>query len=520
MTDIKISEMQELLPYNDQEGTGGVEEDDFLPIIDISATDPVDLNKKVKVSTLFENYAPINSPEFTGQPKVPTATLNSTDTGIITNIDWVNSKLATLNLSNLADVSSTSPTNGQGLIYNDTTNEWEPGSITTGGTGGGGGSNYIVENYDGNVPTTTGDAPSDYLIIGEGAFIAGLDLVPAFLGNTSDDSLVIGKNSSITNGRSALAIGPNSSVEGAENGIALGRLASVEGDTTLSGGIAIGNGAEVIDSENGLSVGPSSRTENGDSSVALGANAVVEADNSIQLGAGTNNTSDTLQFKDITLANTQGLYTNYTTPVNYTPVDNDNITSHLTAIDTALGSAGGSGSTEDYLAVNSTGTAPSASGTDAIALGQNAQSTNTVTIAIGQDAVAGGFAAFNTIAIGQAAIANRGNSIAVGSNSEAKGTDSISIGHDAEATNNNSTAIGEDAICSGEGSVQLGTGNNSVNASLQFRNTRVATSEGIYIPPTSGTPSIAPTAGTSRFDSSTNTLYIYNGTTWKSTVLT
>ncbi len=42
----------------------------------------------------------------------------------------------------------------------------------------------------------------------------------------------------------------------------------------------------------------------------------------------------------------------------------------------------------------------------------------------------------------------------------------------------------------------------------------------ILIPSTSGAPSDSPTAGTVRFDASTNILYIYNGTSWVSTTLT
>lgn len=41
-----------------------------------------------------------------------------------------------------------------------------------------------------------------------------------------------------------------------------------------------------------------------------------------------------------------------------------------------------------------------------------------------------------------------------------------------------------------------------------------------FIPSTSGVPITTPAAGTSRFDSGTNTLYIYNGTSWVSAVLT
>ena len=122
-----------------------------------------------------------------------------------------------------------------------------------------GGSDYFVENFDGDLPTVAGT-----------------------------DTLAIGESASSTGFRS-IAIGWNSSAD----------------DT---------------------------------SSVAIGAGASSEGNGAFQLGAGNNPTTNTLQYRDVTIANATDLFTSFAAPSNYTPADEDSVTSHLIAIDTALGS--------------------------------------------------------------------------------------------------------------------------------------------------------------------------------------
>ena len=132
MADIKISEMEELLPYNDLEKTGGVQDEDVLTILDVSELEPAKLNKKVKVSTLLEKYSQINSPIFTGSPKTPTPSLTLQTATNIVNVNWVVEKLKQLTLPDLADVQSTlNPQDGQTLVYDSLSNEWKAGSSTT-----------------------------------------------------------------------------------------------------------------------------------------------------------------------------------------------------------------------------------------------------------------------------------------------------------------------------------------------------------------------------------------------------
>ena len=85
---------------------------------------------------------------------------------------------------------------------------------------------------------------------------------------------------------------------------------------------------------NAIGIGQDSSSNN-TNSIAIGTTAIVTADDAIQLGTGTNNTISTLQYLNNTLANTEGLYTNHTA-INYTAIDADNITSHLSGIDTEL----------------------------------------------------------------------------------------------------------------------------------------------------------------------------------------
>ena len=129
------------------------------------------------------------------------------------------------------------------------------------------------------------------------------------------ESISIG-HFSRTENNFAIAIGQSAVAEG-EDDIAIGRFASATG----------------VDS---VSIGDNSGASGSDS-VALGSGASADNTRAVQISTGTNNDIDTLQFLTNRLANAEGLYTSFTAPSNYTPADTDNITSHLTAIDGALG---------------------------------------------------------------------------------------------------------------------------------------------------------------------------------------
>lgn len=56
MSEIKISEMPELLPFDNYTLEGGVDGADLLPILDTSESDVTLQNKKVSIQTIFEDY--------------------------------------------------------------------------------------------------------------------------------------------------------------------------------------------------------------------------------------------------------------------------------------------------------------------------------------------------------------------------------------------------------------------------------------------------------------------------------
>lgn len=172
--------------------------------------------------------------------------------------------------------------------------------------------------------------------IGEGFVDASGDraiAIGAFgTGATSNDAIAIG--SAILNEfQDSIAIGPGAGT-GADNvtvvghdanaaglsAVALGHNADASGDTS----VAIGEGANASETD----------------SIAIGDGAVASGLNAVQIGAGTNASASTLNYLGAALANQDGLLTSFETPSNYTPVDSDNVTSHLEAIDTALANTG------------------------------------------------------------------------------------------------------------------------------------------------------------------------------------
>ncbi|WP_439412555.1 YadA-like family protein, partial [Enterobacter ludwigii] len=96
-----------------------------------------------------------------------------------------------------------------------------------------------------------------------------------------------------------------------------------------------------------------------------------------------------------------------------------------------------------YLKVNSDGTEATASGADAIALGQG-------TVASGD----------NSVATGNGAQASGSGSIASGHNSNAAGEASVAIGENASVTANNSVALGAGSVADRDNTVSVGSSGN------------------------------------------------------------
>lgn len=138
----------------------------------------------------------------------------------------------------------------------------------------------------------------------------------------------------------------------------------------------------------------------------------------------------------------------------------DNAGGAFGAVDTALNSIVG-GST--YVRVNSSGPAANASGTDAIALGGNAQATQSGSIAVGLNSSSTGV---NSIAIGTGATAT--GSVAVGAGASAA-NGGAAYGDGAVATAPLSTAIGPNASATAANAVAIGSGStNTVANTVSF----------------------------------------------------
>ncbi|WP_456238758.1 YadA-like family protein [Paraburkholderia haematera] len=127
--------------------------------------------------------------------------------------------------------------------------------------------------------------------------------------------------------------------------------------------------------------------------------------------------------------------------------------------------SGGGGSTT-YVNINTPstgGTAASASGTDAIAIGNGAIASGTAAIAIGKDAVTAGD---NSVAMGQGASAPNTNSVALGSNSTTDRDNSVSMGstgHERQITNVAAGTQATDAVNLGQLNNAMGGMQQSIN---------------------------------------------------------
>ena len=114
---------------------------------------------------------------------------------------------------------------------------------------------------------------------------------------------------------------------------------------------------------------------------------------------------------------------------------------------------------------------------------------------------------YNTINLGQNNSVNKSDSIVIGRYSECLATKSIALGYEAYVESDNDID---------SNMVQIGKGYNSKPETIQYLNNTIATADGLFVAETSGVPATVLQNGTPRWDSATGTLYISDGTTWKS----
>jgi hypothetical protein len=154
-------------------------------------------------------------------------------------------------------------------------------------------------------------------------------------------------------------------------------------------------------------------------------------------------------------------------------IDGINGTSGSSGVDNGLpGLVAGTGTNSMRSAASLTTTAAIASSTNSIAIGNEAEATNSNNLAIGFNTVASGNASFaigisssatnfNTMVIGNASLASGLGGTSIGYSATASGSQSISIGSFSQATAGDGIALGRSAVASASQAVAIG---NSVTA--------------------------------------------------------
>jgi hypothetical protein len=155
-------------------------------------------------------------------------------------------------------------------------------------------------------------------------------------------------------------------------------------------------------------------------------------------------------------------------------VDNDTSLMTSAAIDDRINAAGGGGggSLELYAENPSSPTAPSATGTNAVAIGSNTEATGDRSMALIEGANATGLRGFavgfnttasgsNSVAMGASARATAAHAFAIGTLTDATSINSLAVGHNAQtATGASAVAIGQ-SYASGTDSFAAAIANNS-----------------------------------------------------------
>ena len=215
--------------------------------------------------------------------------------------------------------------------------------------------------------------------------------------------------------------------------IAIGKNA----EATATNSIAIGDGADAK-AQNNIAIGLNSNAGSSYAhSIALGKSATVTSSAQLMLGAPNGYTG---ALTSIRVGNTS-----------YSPSNNYDLATKKYVDDNAGG--GGSGGLGNYGEVNSTGTAASANGTDAIAIGEFSQASGS-----------------NDIAIGSSSLASNNAGTAVGYDSTANGFKGSAFGERANNSHNYSVCIGSQATTSAANQVMLG---NSSISDLRCQDTSI-----------------------------------------------
>ena len=332
--------------------------------------------------------------------------------------------------------------------------------------GGGGSPDLFAESYDGTsgLPVATGStnavAVGRSYASGTDSFAAAIANNTATYGAQGANSIAMGKRAKAVDSTS-VAVGQDSSA--ANGGYALGLEALASGtqslalggatDATAAYATALGKGAQA--------------THQG--ATAIGYLAATTTTNQVAVGA----SGHTVRVS--------GVYNLPTADGTANQVLTTDGSGAVTFAD-----AGGGGSALELYAENPvTPTAPSATGDNAVAIGDSALSTGLNSMAIGKARAAGnnsfaaaiatsstsyGASGSNSIAIGSLSKATASDAVAIGDRAIASSAPSLALGARAEATAPNAIAIGLLSDATGAGSVAIGNGYSFIGPQATFYN--------------------------------------------------
>ena len=375
-------------------------------------------------------------------------------------------------LSDLSNVASTAPADGQVLTY-DTTNGWQPETPVSGGialtdlsvsanTASGGGA-LSYDNTTGvfsftPADTSGGGGGSGYSWLAGGTlqmqYAQKTDTATVSLSAATDTVLHTDLQVTITPSSASSKIRLDAQVFG-EHGDAsnpYNAMVFFYRNTTKLGAAA--SGSRLV----GVATLPTTFHSNAGSTPEFGSYTFFDEPN----------TTSAVTYKiGIVSRNAETFYLNRTVS-DTDDTGSDRGTSFISATEIAGAAGGSGGGGSDYLSVNSTGTAAAASGIDAIAIGETSSSTAGASVAIGSAATSGNDGG---VALGQNSTVNGNRGIALGQGSTG-GTVAIGLGYLASATGNYSTSIGYNATTSTANQLMLGDASNTTGyTSIRVGNT-------------------------------------------------
>jgi len=287
---------------------------------------------------------------------------------------------------------------------------------------------------------------------GTDSFAAAITNNTGIYGATNTNSVAIGYRAK-ANANQGTAIGWDSRVTGSA-GVAIGRNNAVYG----SYGAALGGVNNTVDSPSSwaTTVGGYGNTASADYAVAMGQSSTASHANAIVLG----DTASSSAINQITLGSTSDtvrISSAYTLPTS------DGTNGQVLTTDgsgaVTFADAGGGGALQ-YFAEDADAppTAPSATGTYAVAIGDNSTASGIRATAIGGATCSGNS---ESIAIGSGAVSSANVSTAIGPNSDATSAGSLAIGYSAQAvTGSYATAVSR-AYASGADSFAAAIANNT-----------------------------------------------------------